>query len=324
MKKFLSLAFCVVMIVMSSCTKTENIEYKPEPIAKIAVTTFPFYDIVKEIIGRNNEEIELILLEDSGIDMHSFNPSAKDFDNIATSNLFIYGGGESDEWVTDGINANVIDKNKSLNILDELRKENLLLMEEEEHHHEDEDEHHEDEEEHHEEEDEHVWLSLINAKSITNIISKRLLEFDDFSNNANNLINKLDNLDEEYKKVFDISGSKVVVLADRNPFNYLFNDYSIECHAAFSGCSAESEASFEKVVSLASEIDKYKLKYVFKLEGNNEKLARSVIDNTKDKDMKIVSIDSMQSINKKDIDNGVNYIDIMKNNLEVFKEAIGK
>lgn len=316
MKKFLILSLSIVMIIVSGCTKTEIKEYKKEPIAKIVVTTFPFYDITKEIIGRDNEDIELILLEDSGIDMHSFNPSAKDFDDIATADLFIYGGGESDEWVEKGINAGVIDKNKSLNILDELRDENLLLIE-------DDDEHHEEETEHHEE-DEHVWLSIINAKFIANIISNKVSAIDDFSQNAADFIYNLDSLDEEYKKTFDIDGGKVIVLADRNPFKYLFNDYGIKYFAAFGGCSAESEASFEKIAGLSKEIDNYKLRYVFKLEGNKDKLAKAVIDNTKTKDMKILSIDSMQSINQNDIKNGVNYIGIMEKNLEVFKEAVGK
>ena len=98
----------------------------------------------------------------------------------------------------------------------------------------------------------------------------------------------------------------------------------VDYYAAFSGCSAESEASFETIVFLAGKVDELGLSTIMTIEGNNNKIAETVRDNTKSKDQKILVLDSMQSITSADIADGRTYLSVMESNLEVLKEALSK
>ena len=150
----------------------------------IATTIFPEYDWVKEII-KGAEGIEVKLLMKNGTDLHNYQPSADDVIEIINSDLFIYVGGESDEWVNDVLDES---KNKAINLLDvlgEKAKEEEVIegMQAEE----------EDEEE--SEYDEHVWLSINNAVIFVNEICKRLTDIDQsnaeiYRNNVESYIQK--------------------------------------------------------------------------------------------------------------------------------------
>ena len=113
-----------------------------------------------------------------------------------------------------------------------------------------------------------------------------------------------------------------MVFGDRFPFRYLVNDYGLDYYAAFVGCSAESEASFETVTFLAKKIDELGLGNVLTIEGKNHKIAKTVVDNTKNKNQKVLTLDSMQSTTAKDVKDGATYLGIMEKNLEVLKEAL--
>ena len=58
------------------------------------------------------------------------------------------------------------------------------------------------------------------------------------------------------------------------------------------------------------------------IEGADHSIAETIIANTSDKDQQILTLDSMQSTTAKDVENGVSYLSIMENNLEVLKEAL--
>jgi len=201
----------------------------------------------------------------------------------------------------------------------------------EEHDHEDGEEHdHEDGEEHeHEghEYDEHVWLSLRNASVLVNEISASLQYIDPenaetYKKNAEEYTAKLKTLDSEYEEAVSQASCKTVLFGDRFPFRYMTDDYGLEYYAAFAGCSAESEASFETVVFLAKKVDELDLHTVLTIEGKDKSIAETIVDNTQNKDQQILTLDSMQSVTSSDVANGATYLSIMESNLEVLKEAL--
>ncbi|MCR5082762.1 MAG: metal ABC transporter substrate-binding protein [Parasporobacterium sp.] len=340
MKKNLFTVIFVMLFVglLAGCGNSQT----PNASGKIQVVTtiFPEYDWVKEIVG-DNDDVEISMLLDNGADLHSYQPTANDILKISTCDLFIYVGGESDEWVDDALNEAVNKDMVVLNLMDimgdDAKEEEVKEgMEAEEHEHEDadhEDADHEDadhEDADHEEEveyDEHVWLSLKNASIICNKISDALCKIDSanadsYKANLETYTAKLNDLDASYKEVVDSAQTKTLLFGDRFPFRYLTDDYGLDYFAAFVGCSAETEASFETVMFLANKVDELSLKYVCTIENSDGKIAETIIQNTKSKDAKVLKLNSMQSVNATDVENGASYYNIMNENLEALKTAL--
>ena len=181
---------------------------------------------------------------------------------------------------------------------------------------------------HEEEADEHVWLSLKNAKTLVGAISNALQELDPdnkdtYAANAAAYIEKLSTLDGAYQSAVDGAARKTVLFGDRFPFRYLVDDYGLRYYAAFAGCSAESEASFETVSFLAKKVDELKLPCVLTIEGKSHKIAETIVENTAEKNQKILTMDSMQSMTSEDVANGTTYLSVMEQNLSMLKEALG-
>ena len=292
---------------------------------KVVTTIFPEYDWVKEIAGDNSESIDLTMLLDNGVDLHSYQPTAEDIMKISDCDLFIYVGGESDAWVEDAL-ANATNKDmKVINLLDVLG--NTIKEEEVVEGMEAEEEEEEESEDEGPEYDEHVWLSLKNAKVLSKAIADDLCEIDPeqkeaFTANEKNYEARLDALDEEYQEAVSAVSQKTLLFGDRFPFRYLVDDYGLTYYAAFVGCSAETEASFETIQFLAGKVDELGLKSVMTIEKSDQKIAKTIIENTKDKDQKILTLDSMQSTTSDDVENGTTYLSVMEKNLEVLKEAL--
>ena len=187
---------------------------------------------------------------------------------------------------------------------------------------------HEEEEEHEEKEyDEHVWLSLKNAETLCDAIAEALGNADPgnkavYNTNKAAYIDQLVSLDNQYREVVDQASMKTLLFGDRFPFRYMVDDYGLSYYAAFAGCSAESEASFETISFLAKKIDELGLKYVMTIEKSDQKIAKTIIENTQNKDQSILTLDSMQSTTSADVANGMTYLSIMEGNLNILKEAL--
>ena len=348
MKKiiFIILVTTLTLFSLSACKKDNvkeiEVDSQSEKI-KIVTTIFPTYDWVQEVIKGNEDKFELTLLIDSGVDLHSYQPTADDIMEISNCDLFIYVGGESDKLIEDALKESINKDMKVVNLLEVLgdyvkTEEMVEGMQESEHshnhgHNEDHshDEHEHEEEHnhhgHHAHEDEHVWLSLKNANKLVDVISNTIQEIDIdnkdvYKTNASNYIKKLNELDNKYQDIVSNSDKKVILFGDRFPFRYLVDDYGLEYYAAFVGCSTDSEASFETIAFLAKKVDEYNLNSVLTIENSDKKIDKTIIQNTNSKKQKILVLDSMQSITSNDIDNNANYISIMESNLEVLKEAL--
>lgn len=145
---------------------------------------------------------------------------------------------------------------------------------------------------------------------------------DIYQSNAEAYQKKLANLDAEYQNTVENAKQNTLLFADRFPFRYLTDDYGLNYYAAFSGCSAESEASFKTITFLARKIDELGLNSVFTIEKSDDRIAQTVIENTKTKDQNILVLNSMQSITAQEIADGTTYLSVMKENLKVLKEAL--
>ena len=328
MKKVISLILAVLLVAscLTACGSGDNPPAEETEKLQIVTTIFPEYDWVMNILGENPANAEVTLLLDSGVDLHSFQPSAEDIMKISTCDLFIYVGGESDKWVEDALEEATNKDMVVINLLDLLgdavkEEEVVEGMQEEEHGHEH--EHEEGEVEY----DEHVWLSLKNVDVFVESISEEVQKLDpenadSYKKSAADYIKKLDALDAAYQDAAADASSDTLLFGDRFPFRYLVDDYGLSYYAAFVGCSAETEASFETITFLAQKVDELSLPAVMTIEGNDHRIAETIVQNTKTKDQKILTMDSMQSVTAKDVENGTTYLAVRENNLSVLKDAL--
>ena len=326
MKRYTALA-AALLILAAACLVSCSGGAGDGGRISIVATVFPEYDWIKNILGDDPAGVELTLLLDSGSDLHSFQPTAADIMKISSCDLFVYVGGESDEWIKDALigasNKNMTVVNL-MEVLDgslriEEEKEGMQEEEEEEHGH----GHGEDEGGY----DEHVWLSLRNAKAVCAELAKALGKVDPqnaalYMSNAEAYCAELEALDAEYAAAVAAGSIKTLLFCDRFPFRYLTADYGLDYYAAFAGCSAETEASFETVIFLAKKIDELGLHTVLTTEGSDGRLASTVIQNTARKDTAVAVLDSMQGTTSRDAASGVTYLSVMRANLEVLREAL--
>jgi len=310
--------FLLVAINSSLFAKTKKADKKSKT-AKVSIVTtiFPQYDWVRQLLGDKNQNTELTLLLGNGVDLHSYQPSIQDVAKISTADIFIFVGGESDGWVKDALkNA----KNKEMIILnlmeilgDKVKEEEIV-------------EGMEGEEEEEAEYDEHVWLSLKNAKVICEKITEALCQKDSknaatYQNNLSEYLAQLDELDWVYSAVINNASKDTLIFGDRFPFRYLVDDYNLNYYAAFVGCSAETEASFKTVIFLANKMDELDSNYIFKIESGDDKLAKTIIQNSGKKNAQVLILNSMQSVTSKQAE-ATSYIKIMIENVQTLQKGL--
>ncbi len=355
--KKLTAIFLTIALVMALTACQDSSEVSDEVKPTIIATTFPLYDWTMNILGENAENFEVVYLLDQGFDLHSYEPTTQEMAQILDSDLFIYNGGESDYWVNDIMARD--DAPNSLNMMmyleDEAKVEEIVegmqehshehTHEEDEHTHEEdehtheEDEHTHEEDEHaHEEDehthegeeiiDEHMWLSIKNAILSVEIILNELVSLDSeneevYKANAQSYQAELQSIDEQYENMVENAYRDTVLVADRFPFRYLFDDYGMEYYAAFVGCSTDTAASFETIKFLADTSDDLALNYVLMIEGTTHEVAQTVVENSADDTKEILILNSMQSVTKAQIEEeNASYTSIALENFDVLAKAL--
>lgn len=323
-------------VLFVGCNDTEKVDTAKGKKLSVVTTIYPEYAWVKEILGNRVDSLDLVLLVKNGMDLHSFNPSAKDIATIANADMVVYVGGESDQWVAKALAATPKVGRVQVNLMqalgDRVKEEEVVegmqAEDEHEHHHE-----HGEDHGHHEhaegtENDEHVWLSLRNAEILVRQLAEAVAKLDtahaaEYHMNAALYIAKISALDAQYRATVDSASFKTILFGDRFPFRYLVDDYGIKYFAAFVGCSAESEASFETVAFLAGKMDSLALPAIFTIDGSNGKIARAILEaSKKSKEAQVLTLNSMQSVTDAQMQAGADYLSMMQSNLEILKKAL--
>ena len=306
---------------------------------QIVTTNFPSYDFARAI---TKEDADVTMLVKPGAETHSFEPSPQDIITIQNADLFIYTGGDSDEWV-DGILESVQNKNfhvfKMMDAVNLIEEETVEGMQEEEHEHDHADADHGNEEadhehekadqaEEHEEEgpemDEHVWTSPKNAITIVEKLEETLSGLDEshkdsFKANSDSYVKELEELDKSFKEVVDSGKRKEIIVADRFPFAYFCKEYGLSYFAAFPGCSTDTQPSAATIAFLTDKVKEDKIPVVFHIEMGNEDMVNAI---SKDTGAKKLLLNSVHNVTDSDFKAGKTYVDLMKPNVEALKEAL--
>lgn len=307
MKKYKQVLFLLFLILLVGCTKTYQ-----EKRVNIITTSFPGYDFARAIT-KNVEDVNVEMLLKPGTEMHDYEPTPKDIIKIEKASIFIYVGGESDEWtdkILKKINPEKTKIIKLIDIVDKKTEEEVEGMEEEH--------------EHHEEYDEHVWTSPVNAIKIIENIENEIIKIDTVNKdkyeiNADEYINKLNQIDIDIRNIVNNSKRKELIFADRFPFRYFTDEYNLKYYAAFKGCSEQTEASSKTIAFLINKVKEDNIPVVLHIELSNKKLANEI---SKQTNTKVLELSSAHNISKQDFENKVTYVDIMNKNIEVLKEAL--
>ena len=285
-------------------------------VANIISSSFVGYDFARAVTG---DKARISMLLKPGAEMHDFEPTPEDIINIKNADLFIYVGGESDEWVKGLLKDNEIPEEKTLRLMDsvELKEEELSEgMEESEHEH----DHDGDEVEY----DEHIWTSPINAIKLVTIVKDKLSNIypenkDAYTNNANIYISRLSDIDQNIRSVVANSNKKELIFGDRFPFRYFVDEYGLNYYAAFPGCSEQTEASSQTIAFLIDKAKADNIKTILKIELTSDKLAKSIAEEA---GAKVMVLNAVHNISSEDFDKGITYADIMENNIEVLRETL--
>ena len=320
MRKF---AFCLVLVLASFFVAC-GLQDKPAASNKVSIvaTIFPQYDWLRNILGEYADKVDLKLLIKNGTDLHSYEPSALDIASIASADLVVYVGGESDEWIEKALAATPKAGRVQVNLMKELgdrvkEEEVIEGMQSDP-----------GEDGEGPENDEHIWLSLKNAEILVKSLAQTLAKIDTanasiYRANAILYASKIHDLDWAYDSTVSYAPQKAILFGDRFPFRYMVDDYGIKYYAAFVGCSAESEASFETVAFLAGMMDSLSLPAIFTIDGSHPNVARAILNASKNsKKVPVLQLNSMQSVTDEQIRSGLDYLSIMQSNLEMLKKAL--
>lgn len=328
MKKIFSILI-IILLATSCATKTDNktIENNEDKKIKIVTTIFPPYDFYKNI-GKDKIEVKMLLKP--GQEAHTYEPTPKDLKDIQDADIFVYTGGENDEWV-----ENIIKNNNSnakfIKLLDlvDVKEEEVVEGMEIEHDHEednhDENEHENEEHEHNEHEiDEHVWTSITNSIKIVEHLSNTLIELDAdnkelYETNKNQYIEELEKLNKDFLEMVATKKIDTIIVADRFPFRYLIDDINLKYYAAFSGCSEETEADPKTIAFLIEKTKELNINTVFYIEFSDQKIANTIKEET---GVNTLQLHSLHNITKEELDNNETYISLMYKNLENLAKAI--
>lgn len=305
MKKFLliTITFFVCLLLVTGCNNNDS--------SKITIisTSFPGYDFARAITKDSNIEVKMLLTP--GADMHSYEPTPQDIINIKKSKLFIYVGGDSDSWIDDVLEDIDPNETKIVKLMDLVNLEKEELVEGMEGELED-------------EYDEHVWTNPKNAIKIIRLLKDTITIIDSeneslYEENMSNYIDEIMKIDAEIRDVVSSSSKKELVVGDRFPLKYFVKEYGLKYYAAFKGCSEQTEASAKTISFLINKVKEDNINVILKMELSNGNIANTIANET---GAKVLTYNSAHNISKDDFNKGITYVDIMRDNIEVLREAL--
>lgn len=281
---------------------------------KIVATNFALYDFAKNVCG---DLCSVTMLIPAGTESHDFEATLSDIDKISSADLFIHTGGESEEWIDDvfsslesmDIHINSISAVEYVETLEEELKEGMQAEEEEE------------------EDgaiDEHVWTSIPNAVLLIDVIAEKIIEIEpsfeaQVNENAEKYKTELMKIDSDIEKCVSEAKRNLIIVADRFPFRYFTERYSLDYYAAFSGCTSNTEPTLSTINFLIEKVKEESIPAVFKIEFSDGKCAEAI---AKETGCAVLELHSAHNVTKEELDGGITYADIMRRNLEQLRTAL--
>lgn len=322
-KKVIILATIIIItlgIVMAIFIKPRNTQQTDK--LSIVTTTFSTYDFTRQIVG---DKADITFLLDPGVDAHSYEPSAKDLVTIKNADVFIYIGGEMEQWVDKILETDTINSDKTTLIyvtdcIETIEEQEVDGAEEEHHHHEEEGE----EEYEHGAFDEHIWTSPSNAIKMVKYLSEQFGKIDNnnkesYEKNAENYIKQIENVRNKIQEIIANKKRDRLVFGDKMPMQYFLNEFGLTASAAFNGCSTEAEPGTKTITYLVNKVKEEQIPVVLYIELSTGKTAKSIANET---GAKVMQIQTLHNISKDDFKNGETYVSLMERNLPVLKEAL--
>ena len=300
-------------VMLSDCALAKELN--------IVTTNFPQYDFVNHIV---KNKAKVIMLLKPGAQAHSFEPTPKDIISIQNSDLFVYNGGEYDEWIEKLIkNSNNQIQHfsfvSSVNLREEETKEGMQSEEEDGDEH---DHRHDSDEE--VEYDEHVWTSPKNDIIILNKLCKKIISLDPdnaqfYMANTAEYIKEFVVLDKKFTKISELSKNKLLIFADRFPLLYFVKDYNLDYYAAFKGCSSENEVSAATLKFLIDKTIQNNIKVIFKIELSSDQIANTVARQT---NAKVYTFNTGHNVTVEQLKNDVSVASLFESNIDYLIEAL--
>lgn len=322
-----------MILGMAGCGKTT--EKEDNYRLKIVTSLFPYYDMARAVIG-DVKGIDLKMTVTPGQDSHSFEPTPSDVIQMENADVLIYNGGSLETWIDtllDSLNNKNQIQMKMMDYVDVLNEEIVEGMDtrfeehdHDEHSHKEDNHNKENSEEEHEETDEHIWTSPVNeiimTEKICETLSKALPEEkENFQKNAENYISQLKELDNEFRTIVENAKINEIIFADKFPLQYFAKEYGLKYYAAFPGCGSDMEPSAKTIGFLVDKIKEDNIKAVFYLELSSHIVADAIETDT---GAKPLQFNSCHNITQKQFDSGVTYVDLMKENVNNLKIALGE
>ncbi len=295
-----------------------------EDTGKLSVvcSLFPYYDFVRVIGG---EWVEPRLLVAAGREAHSFEPTPVDVIRVSRADVFVYNGGEGEQWVDEILNSageNIPTVLRMMDYADALEEEPVDGDGHDDHAHHDHHEHDEDSD--HIEYDEHIWTSPVEAAKLCRAICDALCAADpahaaDFRANLEAYLTELSDLDAAFRQVVSEKKRDVLVFGDRFPLLYFCREYGLNYRAAFHGCSSDTEPSLYTLKFLIDKVREEQIPVVYALELSSQKVAGAIAETT---GAKVVTFYSCQTVSAADWAAGEGYLSLMRRNVAALREGI--
>lgn len=298
-RMFIYLMCAVFVLALCGCGANDNDSTPQTQDGKISIVTtvYPLYDFVRAVAG---EFADIKMLIAPGTEVHSYDPSPSDIAAIYDCDLFVFIGGESEQWVDRVLNDVNVNRLKMMGKV-------KLLNEDGEHGY-----------------DEHIWTSPENAISMINAICDSLCDISEdnaeiFKKNSNDYTESIRAVQSDIHTAVRQSENGFILVADRFPFKYFTEEFGIDYKAAFGGCATSTDISLKVMGELTKTVEEKGITAAFYTEMSNRVVADALAEET---GIQLYELHSAHNVTTDDFNAGVTYVDIMRRNLESLRKGM--
>lgn len=300
MKKNFFYFFIVTVLLLSACTKKQQNNSENEKLT-IVTSFYPVYDLTSKIVG---DKAEVINLTKTG-DAHSFEPNLKDMELISNSDLLVVNGAGFENWLNQ-----IIQSQGDLKILDLSKNIDLINLNELY-----------DNQSVNDEIDPHTWLSPKNVLIMLEDIKNKIIEIDKnnedyYKQNYEKYKVEFTQLSEDYDNMLSEYKGYAFV-APHTAFNYLVRDYGLK-QIGIEGVNSVNEPNAARMKEVVDLMKSNKINTVFYEYGQSSKIAESIANEIGGN---VKPISTLEVITEKDINNGSDYITLLRLNLKNLVES---